>query len=104
MPLRVGVFGGTFDPPHIGHLVTAVNVRATLGLDRVLFVVANIPWQKAGRRPISPAADRLALVTEAVRGLDGVEASPIEIEHGGDSVTADTLETLRARDPDVEVF
>jgi nicotinate-nucleotide adenylyltransferase len=104
MPLRIGVFGGTFDPPHIGHLVTAVNVRAALSLDRVLLVVANIPWQKAGRRPISPSADRLALVTEAVRGFDGVEASPIEIEHGGDSVTADTLETLRARDPNVELF
>lgn len=104
MPLRIGVFGGTFDPPHIGHLVTAVNVRAALKLDRVLFVVANIPWQKAGRRPISPAADRLALVTEAVRGLDGIEASDIEIEHGGDSVTADTLETLCARDPSAELF
>ena len=79
MPLRIGVFGGTFDPPHIGHLVTAVNVRAALSLDQVLFVVANIPWQKAGRRPISPAADRLALVTEAVRGLDGLEPSAIEI-------------------------
>jgi nicotinate-nucleotide adenylyltransferase len=104
MPLRIGVFGGTFDPPHIGHLVTAVNVRAALKLDRVLFVVANIPWQKSGRRPISPAADRLALVTEAVRGLDGIEASNIEIEHGGDSVTADTLETLCARDPNAELF
>ena len=104
MPLRIGVFGGTFDPPHIGHLVTAVNVRAALKLDRVLFVVANIPWQKAGRRPISPAADRLTLVTEAVRGLDGIEASDIEIDHGGDSVTADTLETLCDRDPDAELF
>src|SRR5882672_8356895 len=102
MPLRVGVFGGTFDPPHIGHLVTAVNVRAALSLDRVLFVVANIPWQKADQRPISPAADRVALVTEAVRGLDGVDASAIELVHGGDSVTADTLETVRARDPNVE--
>ena len=82
----------------------AVNVRAALGLDRVLFVVANIPWQKAGRRPISPAADRLALVTEAVRGLEGIEPSAIEIERGGDSVTADTLETLRARDPGVELY
>jgi len=104
MPLRIGVFGGTFDPPHIGHLVTGVNVRAALSLDRVLFVVANIPWQKAGRRPISPAADRLALVTDAVRGLDGIEPSAIEIERGGDSVTADTLETLRARHPDAELY
>jgi len=104
MPLRIGVFGGTFDPPHIGHLVTAVNVRAALKLDRVLLVVANIPWQKAGKRTISPAADRLALVTEAVRGLDGVEASTIELERGGDSVTADTLETLCARDPAAELF
>lgn len=97
--MRIGILGGTFDPPHIGHLVTAVNVRHARGLDRVLLVVANEPWQKVGSRPISPAADRLAMVTAAVDGLVGVEASAVEIEHGGPSYTADTLATLRAQFP-----
>ncbi|MGE0304920.1 MAG: nicotinate-nicotinamide nucleotide adenylyltransferase, partial [Acidimicrobiia bacterium] len=48
MVVRIGVFGGTFDPPHIGHLITAVNVRHALSLDTVLMVVANVPWQKVG--------------------------------------------------------
>src|SRR5580765_4024126 len=59
---RLGLFGGTFDPPHVGHLVTAVNVRHEMRLDRILLVVANDPWQKHGTREVSPAADRLAMV------------------------------------------
>jgi nicotinate-nucleotide adenylyltransferase len=96
----LGVFGGTFDPPHIGHLVAANEARAARGLDRVLLVVANEPWQKTGTREISPAADRLAMVEAAVQGVEGLEASAVEIERGGPSYTADTLETLAARDSD----
>ena len=69
---RIGLFGGTFDPPHVGHLVTAVNVRHALRLDRLLLVVANDPWQK-GDQAVSPAADRLAMVEAAVRGVPGLE-------------------------------
>ena len=47
---HIGVFGGTFDPPHVGHLVTAVNVRHALSLDRLILMVANVPWQKVGQR------------------------------------------------------
>lgn len=104
MAARVGVFGGTFDPPHVGHLVTAVNVRHALALDRVLLVVANVPWQKAGSRRISPAADRMAMVEAAVGGVAGIEASAIEIERGGHSFTADTLATLHDEDPEAELF
>src|SRR5205823_2687872 len=93
---RCGIFGGTFDPPHVGHLVAAVNVRHALRLDRILLVVANHPWQKVGTRDISPAADRLAMVEAAVREVDGLEASAIEIERGGTSYTADTLASLAA--------
>ncbi|MGH9295645.1 MAG: nicotinate-nicotinamide nucleotide adenylyltransferase, partial [Acidimicrobiales bacterium] len=92
--LRIGVFGGTFDPIHTGHLVAAVNVRHDLALDLVLLVVANEPWQKLGARRVSPAADRLALAEAAVEGLDGVEASSIEIDRGGISYTADTISEL----------
>ena len=73
--LRTGVLGGTFDPPHIGHLLAALNVRHALGLDEVLLVVANDPWQKTAERPITPAADRLAMVEAAADGLDGLVAS-----------------------------
>lgn len=100
---RIGVFGGTFDPVHVGHLVAAVNVRHTLALDRVLLVVANAPWQKAGQ-VATPPADRLALVQASVAGVDGLEASAIELDRGGDSVTADTLEALAAAEPGAELF
>ncbi|WP_436792728.1 nicotinate-nucleotide adenylyltransferase [Actinospongicola halichondriae] len=101
---RIGVFGGTFDPPHVGHLVTAVDVRHTLGLDRVLLVVANRPWQKVGTRRITAAGDRLALVEAAVAGVDGLEASSIEIDRGGDSYTADTLAALAEVHAGAELF
>jgi nicotinate-nucleotide adenylyltransferase len=98
---RVGVLGGTFDPVHTGHVVAAVEARATLQLDRVLLVVAGDPWQKRGR-VVASAADRLALVEIAVRGVQGLEASALEVERDRPSVTADTLEDLTA--PGRELF
>src|SRR5690606_39800809 len=74
---RLGIFGGTFDPPHVGHLVTAVNVRHEMRLDRVLLVVNHQPWQKLGTREISDAEDRYAMVAAAVEGVEGLEASRI---------------------------
>ena len=97
------MLGGTFDPIHIGHLVTGVNVRHELSLDVVLFVVANDPWQKADW-DVSKAEDRLAMVESAVSGHAGLEASAIEIERGGRSYTADTLATVRGRHPDADLF
>jgi nicotinate-nucleotide adenylyltransferase len=90
---RLGVFGGTFDPVHVGHVVVATETRSQLGLDCVQLVVAGDPWQKRGR-VVAAASDRLALAETAVDGIDGVEASAIEIERGEASVTADTLEAL----------
>jgi nicotinate-nucleotide adenylyltransferase len=101
---RIGVFGGTFDPPHVGHLVTAVNVRHALGLDVVLLVVASRPWQKEGTRPLSPAEDRLALVAAAVRGVEGLCASDLELRRPGPSYTADTLAELSAAHPGATLF
>lgn len=101
---RLGIFGGTFDPPHIGHLVTAVNVRHELRLDRVLLMVNNVPWQKVGSRAISPAEARFAMVDAAVGSVDGLEASRMEIDAGGVSYTADTLAALRAEGPGRELF
>jgi nicotinate-nucleotide adenylyltransferase len=104
MGQRIGIFGGTFDPIHVGHLVAAVNAKDALGLDRVLMVVANVPWQKAGVRAVSSASDRLALVEAVVGDVPGLEASPIEIERGGESYTADTLVELHQAGPDDELF
>jgi nicotinate-nucleotide adenylyltransferase len=93
---RLGILGGTFDPPHLGHVTAAVAARAQLKLDRVLFVVANDPWQKSPVRDISPAADRLALVLAAIEGVDGAEVSRIELDRGGPSYTVETVEELAA--------
>ncbi len=101
---RLGIFGGTFDPPHIGHLAVAVNVRHELGLERVLLVVNNEPWQKVGSRVISPAEDRFAMVEAAVAGVSGLEASRLELDAGGPSYTAATLAALEAEDPARELY
>ena len=97
------MFGGTFDPPHVGHLVAAVNVRHQLDLDVVLLVVASDPWQKAGSRVVSSAADRLAMVAAAVGEVAGLEASAIELDRGGTSYTADTLAALGHRHPEASL-
>jgi nicotinate-nucleotide adenylyltransferase len=103
-PRRIGVLGGTFDPIHNGHVVAAVDARHHARLDTVLLVVANVPWQKADVREVTPAAHRFALVEAALDGVDGVEASRIEIDRGGESVTIDTIDELQAADPDAELF
>jgi nicotinate-nucleotide adenylyltransferase len=101
---RLALLGGTFDPPHVGHVATAAIVRHALALDEVWLVVANRPWQKTGTRAVTPVADRLAMTEAAVAGLDGVSASRIEIDRGGDSYTADTLAELRAEQPGRHLF
>ena len=104
MGRRTGVLGGTFDPIHVGHLVAAVNARDALALDRVVLMVANMPWQKEGTRVVSPAEDRLALVEASVGGVRGLEAGRLEIDRGGHSFTADTLAEMHRADPDEELF
>lgn len=104
VPLRVGLFGGTFDPPHLGHLVTAVNVRQVLKLDLVILMVANDPWQKNETREVTCAADRLAMVRAAIRGVEGLVAGDDEIIRGGPSYTTDTLTTLSAKYPGAQLF
>lgn len=101
---RIGLFGGTFDPPHVGHLVTAVNVRHALDLDLVIMMVANVPWQKEGTRPITPALDRLAMVEAAVSDVPMLRPGREEIDLGGDSFTADTLAVLAQEYPGADFF
>jgi nicotinate-nucleotide adenylyltransferase len=101
---KIGLFGGTFDPPHVGHLVTAVNVRHALDLDVVVLMVANVPWQKQGSRAITPADDRFAMVQAAVAEVAGLEAGDLEIRRGGASYTADTLAALAEEHPDADLY
>lgn len=108
MPKRLGVFGGTFDPPHRGHLAVALAARDQLALDRVLLVVANDPWKKSPGREVTPASDRLAMVHALVRGADsrpvpGLEVSDAEIRRGGPSYTVTTLRELHQTHPDAEL-
>jgi nicotinate-nucleotide adenylyltransferase len=96
-PTRIGIFGGTFDPPHAGHVAAARAVVEQLGLERLLLVVANDPWQKSGQRQVSPAADRYALTEALEEEIPGAEASRLEIDRGGPSYSVDTAEEILAR-------
>jgi nicotinate-nucleotide adenylyltransferase len=92
--LRLGVLGGTFDPPHIGHLILADEARLALALEQVLFVPAGTPWRKAGQ-DLSPRQDRLAMVRLAVDDNPQFAVSTLEIDRQGPSYTADTMAELR---------
>jgi nicotinate-nucleotide adenylyltransferase len=94
-PERIGLLGGTFDPPHNGHAAAARAVLATLSLDRLLLVVANDPWQKSPTRLITPAEDRFALAEALADGIPGTEADGREIARGGPSFTVVTVEAIR---------
>lgn len=97
---RLGVFGGTFDPVHVGHLVAAVEARYQLDLDRVLFVVARDPWQKRGQ-VVAPADARFAMVAAAIAEVDGFEASTLELDRPGPTYTIDTVADLAAAHRDL---
>ncbi len=102
--MNIGIFGGTFDPIHIGHLVAAVNAKYSGSLDEIHFVVANVPWQKEGVRHLTPAHTRLGLVRQAVSNIDGFIASDVEIRRGGSSYTYDTLQFFHEMYPDDDLF
>ena len=101
--MRLGVFGGTFDPVHNGHLAAAVNARRALQLDLVLVVPARDPWQKHDRQ-LAPAEARLAMLEAAMDNVDGVEVSRMELDRPGPTYTADTLEELHRDHGDADLF
>jgi nicotinate-nucleotide adenylyltransferase len=90
---RIGLFGGTFDPIHAGHLHAARAARDARGLDRLVFVPAWRSPYKPGRTP-APAADRLRMVALAIAGERGFEVSDVELVRGGPSYTIDTVRAL----------
>ena len=103
-PQRLGLLGGTFDPPHRGHLAAAIAVREALGLDRVDLLVANDPWQKSGEREVTPAAVRLQMVQGLVDGVAGIGVDDREVRRGGPTYTVETLEELALEQPGMDVF
>lgn len=90
---RIGILGGTFDPPHLGHLWLATLATEALGLDRVLFMPAGQPPHKPRRR-ISSTSDRLLMTRLAIAGDPAFELCPIELERPGPSYTVDSVEEL----------
>lgn len=90
---RLGVFGGTFDPPHLGHLILAAEAQAQLGLEKVLFVLTADPPHKRGRR-LSLIVDRLAMVEAAIKGQGIFELSRVEIDRPGPHYAVDTMQLL----------
>jgi nicotinate-nucleotide adenylyltransferase len=99
----VGILGGTFNPPHVAHLVMAQEARDQLGLDRVVLVPAGVPPHKDVRGVDPGPAARLELCRLAVAGDAGLGVSEVELERAGPSFTVDTLRLLHERDPEQEL-
>ncbi|MCB2224171.1 MAG: nicotinate-nucleotide adenylyltransferase [Actinobacteria bacterium] len=93
--VRRGILGGTFDPPHVAHLLAGEAAYRELGLDVVTFLPAGAPWQKAGTG-VSAPAHRWAMTRLATEGVPYFEADGREVERDGWTYTADTLETFPA--------
>ncbi|MEX1275126.1 MAG: nicotinate-nucleotide adenylyltransferase [Bacteroidota bacterium] len=100
---RIGVFGGSFDPPHIGHCVIAATAAEQLRLDKVIFVPAYIPPHKK-HRSTSTARHRLAMTRLALRGDERFACSDLEVRRKGVSYTVDTLRSMKQRYSDAELF
>lgn len=101
--VRLGVLGGTFDPPHLGHLVLADQARRQLGLEHVLWLPAGDPWRKAAQA-VSAKERRLAMVRLAVAGNPAFEVCALELEREGPTYSVDTLAALSEAHPGAELF
>lgn len=101
--VRVGLFGGTFDPPHLGHLILASEVRAQLRLDQLLWVLTPIPPHKLDQS-ITPLEDRLAMVQLAIGDNPAFQLSRIELDRPGPHYTLDTVRQARDENPASDVI
>ena len=99
LPSRIGLFGGTFNPIHVGHLEVAENVRQQFGLEQILFIPCALPPHKTGGG-LASATDRLEMVQIALTHRDDMRVSDIEIQRGGPSYTIDTLLGLTSKSGD----
>lgn len=101
--MRLGLFGGSFDPVHYGHLLLAECCREQCRLDRVWFLPAAVPPHKQGRQ-LTPAAARIEMLQLAIAGHEGFGVDRYEVDRGGVSYTVDTLRHFRGEDPEGELF
>lgn len=101
--MRLGIFGGTFNPIHLGHLLLAETARDTLRLDRLLFIPARQPPHKPAEH-LLPGLVRLRLVTLAIRDQPAFAASDLELRRPAPSFTIDTVRLIRAQLPDAQLF
>jgi nicotinate-nucleotide adenylyltransferase len=100
--VRLGIFGGSFDPPHLGHLLPVIDAAETLGLEAVRFVPTAIQPLKVGRMSAAPE-HRLAMTRRLIAGIPGFSADSTEIDRNGLSFTVDTLASLAAANPGAEL-
>ncbi|MBI5952117.1 MAG: nicotinate (nicotinamide) nucleotide adenylyltransferase [Chloroflexi bacterium] len=99
---KIGLFGGTFDPPHIGHLILASEAVHQLGLSRLLWMLAPDPPHKL-EQPITPLPHRLEMLKRAIAGNESFEISHLEIERPGPHYTIDTVRQLSQLEPNADV-
>jgi nicotinate-nucleotide adenylyltransferase len=100
---KIGIFGGTFDPIHHAHLILARDALEALGLEKVIFVPAAASPHKLEQK-LAAAETRLEMVRVAIAGEPGFECDPLELERASPSYAVDTVEALRHREPDAELF
>lgn len=101
--MKIGIFGGTFNPPHIGHLIVAEHVRSELSLDKIFFVPAEIPPHKLNQN-VASSDHRLAMLRLAIQDNPRFDVSEIELRRGGVSFTVDTLRELTTEHPHDQFF
>ncbi|KAF0110291.1 MAG: nicotinate-nucleotide adenylyltransferase [Chloroflexi bacterium] len=101
--MRIGIFGGTFDPPHVGHLILAEECQTQLSLDRLLWVVTDNPPHKC-YVSVSPIEARVALVDKAIQGSPAFQLSRVDIDRPGPHFAIDTVNILKTEYPGAEMF
>ncbi len=101
--MRLGIFGGTFNPIHLGHLILAEHAREQYRLDQAWFIPTATPPHKASRGLLS-GVHRFAMIRSAIRGHPAFRAVNLELKRGGISYTIDTVRAIRSRDPKGRLF
>jgi nicotinate-nucleotide adenylyltransferase len=101
--MKIGILGGTFNPVHLGHLILAEEARESLGLDKIVFVPANIPPHKEGAE-IAAGGARLKMLKAAIKGNKRLAVSDIELKRPGRSYTIDTIKALKSKYPGDELY
>jgi len=101
--VKLGLLGGTFDPPHVGHLQIAEEARRKLCLDEVVFIPAGLPWVKASLK-VSQAVHRLEMIKLATAGKPYFSVNDLEVRRPGPSYTWETLQELKSQHPGDELY